>query len=125
MPDSDGAFLIFLPIGFDIVRQLRTFALPNTELKHNAPIYFLLMANHKSALKRIRSNEAKRVLNRYQHKSTRTAIKRLREATDKSKAQVLLIKVTSMLDRLAKKNIIHKNKAANNKSKLTKLVNAL
>ena len=83
------------------------------------------MANHKSALKRIRSNEAKRVLNRYQHKSTRTAIKRLREATDKSAAQVLLIKVTSMLDRLAKKNIIHKNKAANNKSKLTKLVNAL
>ena len=114
-----------MPIEFDIVRQLRTFALPNTELKHNAPLYFLLMANHKSALKRIRSNEAKRVLNRYQHKSTRTAIKRLREATDKSKAQVLLIKVTSMLDRLAKKNIIHKNKAANNKSKLTKLVNAL
>jgi len=45
------------------------------------------MANHKSALKRIRSNEAKRVLNRYQHKSTRTAIKRLREATDKTAAQ--------------------------------------
>ena len=105
--------------------RLRTFALPNTELKHNAPNIFLLMANHKSALKRIRSNEAKRVLNRYQHKSTRTVIKRLREATDKTAAQALLIKVTSMLDRLAKKNIIHKNKAANNKSKLTKLVNAL
>ncbi|MGI4875091.1 MAG: 30S ribosomal protein S20 [Janthinobacterium lividum] len=83
------------------------------------------MANHKSAIKRIRSNEAKRVLNRYQHKSTRTAIKKLRDLTDKSAAQELLKKVSSMLDRLAKKNIIHKNKAANNKSKLTKLVNAL
>ena len=111
--------------GFEFVSRIRTFALPNTELKHNAPIYFLLMANHKSALKRIRSNEAKRVLNRYQHKSTRTAIKKLRTTTDKTAAQELLKKVTSMLDRLAKKNIIHKNKAANNKSKLTKLVNAL
>ena len=88
-------------------------------------ILFFVMANHKSAIKRIRSNEAKRVLNRYQHKSTRTAIKKLRDTTDKSAAQELLKKVTSMLDRLAKKNIIHKNKAANNKSKLTKLVNAL
>lgn len=83
------------------------------------------MANHKSALKRIRSNEAKRLRNRYQHKTTRTFIKRLRSTTDKSEAQELLKKVTSMLDRLAKKNIIHKNKAANNKSKLTKLVNSL
>ena len=105
----------------------RTFALPNDE----QPAHLwgrrdtTNMANHKSALKRIRSNEAKRVLNRYQHKSTRTAIKKLRLTTDKTAAQVLLIKVTSMLDRLAKKNIIHKNKAANNKSKLTKLVNAL
>jgi small subunit ribosomal protein S20 len=88
-------------------------------------ISFFVMANHKSAIKRIRSNEAKRVLNRYQHKSTRTAIKKLRGTTDKTAAQELLKKVTSMLDRLAKKNIIHKNKAANNKSKLTKLVNAL
>jgi small subunit ribosomal protein S20 len=95
---------------------------------HSAVSYrisFFVMANHKSAIKRIRSNEAKRVLNRYQHKSTRTAIKKLRDTTDKSAAQELLKKVTSMLDRLAKKNIIHKNKAANNKSKLTKLVNAL
>ena len=83
------------------------------------------MANHKSALKRIRSNNAKRLRNRYQHKTTRTFIKRLRDTTDKSEAQELLKKVTSMLDRLAKKNIIHKNKAANNKSKLTKLVNSL
>jgi len=83
------------------------------------------MANHKSALKRIRSNNAKRLRNRYQHKTTRTYIKQLRNTTDKSEAQELLKKVTSMLDRLAKKNIIHKNKAANNKSKLTKLVNSL
>ena len=83
------------------------------------------MANHKSALKRIRSNNAKRLRNRYQHKTTRTFIKRLRNTTDKAEAQELLKQVTSMLDRLAKRNIIHKNKAANNKSKLTKLVNSL
>jgi small subunit ribosomal protein S20 len=83
------------------------------------------MANHKSALKRIRSNEAKRVLNRYQAKSTRTAIKKLRATTDATVAQELLKKVSSMLDRLAKKNIIHKNKAANNKSKLAKFVTSL
>ncbi|GAB2957954.1 30S ribosomal protein S20 [Hymenobacter coalescens] len=83
------------------------------------------MANHKSALKRIRSNEAKRVLNRYQAKSTRTAVKKLRATTDASEAQELLKKVSSMLDRLAKKNIIHKNKAANNKSSLSKYVNTL
>ncbi|MDU0370426.1 30S ribosomal protein S20 [Hymenobacter endophyticus] len=83
------------------------------------------MANHKSALKRIRSNEAKRVLNRYQAKSTRTAIKKLRGTTDASAAQEQLQKVSSMLDRLAKKNIIHKNKAANNKSKLAKFVKSL
>ncbi len=83
------------------------------------------MANHKSALKRIRSNEAKRLRNRYQSKTTRTYIKRLRGTTDKGEAQELLKKVISMLDKLAKRNIIHKNKAANNKSKLTKLVNSL
>ncbi|MBO3271615.1 MULTISPECIES: 30S ribosomal protein S20 [Hymenobacter] len=83
------------------------------------------MANHKSALKRIRSNEAKRVLNRYQAKSTRTAIKKLRATTVQSEAQEQLKKVSSMLDRLAKKNIIHKNKAANNKSSLAKFVSSL
>lgn len=83
------------------------------------------MANHKSALKRIRSNEAKRVLNRYQAKSTRTAVKKLRATTDATAAQELLKKVSSMLDRLAKKNIIHKNNAANHKSKLAKFVKSL
>ncbi len=83
------------------------------------------MANHKSAIKRIRANATKRLRNRYQAKTTRNAIKRLRSTSSKSEASELLKKVTSMLDRLAKKNVIHKNKAANNKSKLTKFVNSL
>ncbi|MDT4833120.1 30S ribosomal protein S20 [compost metagenome] len=83
------------------------------------------MANHKSSLKRIRANATKRLRNRYQAKTTRTFIKRLRAAVDKKAGAELLPKVISMLDRLAKKNIIHKNKAANNKSKLTKFVNGL
>ena len=83
------------------------------------------MANHKSALKRIRSSEAKRVVNRYKHKTTRNAIKKLREITDKKEAEVLFSSVSSMLDKLAKKNIIHANKAANLKSGLAKHVSAL
>ena len=83
------------------------------------------MANHKSALKRIRANNAKRLRNRYQLKTTRAFVRKLRAATDKTEAQTLYKEVSSMLDRLAKKNIIHKNKAANNKSKLAKLVNNL
>jgi len=83
------------------------------------------MANHKSSLKRIRSNAAKRLRNRYQAKTTRNAIKKLRGSADKATAAPLLSKVISMLDRLAKKNVIHKNKASNNKSKLTKFVNNL
>ncbi len=76
------------------------------------------MANHKSALKRIRSNKAKRILNKYQHKTTRNAIKNLRELTDKKKAEKAFPSVASMIDKLAKRNIIHNNKAANLKSKL-------
>lgn len=83
------------------------------------------MAHHKSALKRIRSNEAKRQLNKYQLKTTRTFIKRLRKTADHAEAHELYIKVSSMLDKLAKKNIIHKNKAANNKSKLAHFVQSL
>lgn len=83
------------------------------------------MANHKSALKRIRRNEAVRLRNRYQHKTTRNAIKKLRLETDKKKAEALLPSVVSMIDKLAKRNIIHANKAANLKSKLTKQVAAL
>ncbi len=83
------------------------------------------MANHKSALKRIRSNEKRRVLNKYQHKTTRNAIKALRLVEDKTEAGEKLVVVTSMIDKLAKKNIIHANKASNLKSKLTKHVAAL
>ncbi|MCK0132019.1 30S ribosomal protein S20 [Flavobacteriaceae bacterium F08102] len=82
------------------------------------------MANHKSALKRIRSNEAKRLRNKFHHKTTRNAIKALRLA-DKKDAQKQLPLVISMLDKLAKKNVIHPNKASNMKSKLTKYVSAL
>ena len=73
----------------------------------------------------IRSNAAKSLRNRYQAKTTRNAIKKLRGTTSKTEAAPLLIKVISMLDRLAKKDVIHKNKASNNKSKLTKFVNSL
>jgi small subunit ribosomal protein S20 len=83
------------------------------------------MANHKSALKRIRSNEAKRLRNRYQAKTTRTFIKRLKGATDKVEAQDLFQKVSSMIDKLAKNNIIHRNNAANKKSKLAKFVSQI
>jgi small subunit ribosomal protein S20 len=83
------------------------------------------MANHKSAIKRIRSNEAKRLRNKYQHKTTRNAVRKLRDTSDKNEAAGMLPKVASMLDKLAKNNIIHKNKAANLKSKLAKHVAAL
>ena len=83
------------------------------------------MANHKSALKRIRRNEAVRLRNRYQHKTTRNAIKKLRSETDKKKAEALLPSVVSMIDKLSKRNIIHANKAANLKSKLTRQVASL
>ena len=83
------------------------------------------MANHKSALKRIRRNEAARVRNKYQHKTTRNAIKKLKETEDKSAAEKLFVEVTSMIDKLAKKNIIHDNKASNLKSQLAGHINAL
>jgi small subunit ribosomal protein S20 len=83
------------------------------------------MANHKSAEKRIRANETKRERNRYQHKTTRTSVKKLKNATAKSDADTLLKDVSSMIDKLAKKNIIHWKKAANQKSKLAKAVNKL
>lgn len=83
------------------------------------------MANHKSALKRIRSNEAKRLVNKYQHKTTRNAVRNLRAVEDKKEAEALLNNVIAMIDKLAKNNIIHANKAGNLKSKLTKHVAAL
>jgi small subunit ribosomal protein S20 len=83
------------------------------------------MANHKSSIKRIRSNDAKRLRNRYQAKTMRNAVKELRADESKKSANEKLPKVIAMVDKLAKKNVIHKNKAANLKSKLTKKVNAL
>lgn len=83
------------------------------------------MANHKSALKRVRQDAKKRLHNRYYKKSARTAIKNLREMTDKKEAETFLPKVIGMIDKLAKHNSVHKNKAANLKSKLTKFVAAL
>ena len=83
------------------------------------------MANHKSAIKRIRRNEAVRLRNRYQHKTARNAVKRLRTTTDVAEAKQLLPNVVFMIDKLAKKNIIHKNKAGNLKSSLMKHVNSL
>ncbi len=83
------------------------------------------MANHKSAEKRIRANETKRQRNSYQHKTTRTFVKKLKTTTKKDEAQTLLKDVSAMLDKLAKKNVIHWKKAANQKSKLARQVNAL
>ena len=82
------------------------------------------MANHKSSLKRIRSSESNRLRNRYQHRTTRNAIKKLRDS-EKEEAETLYPSVVSMIDKLAKKNIIHSNKASNLKSQLAKHVGAL
>ena len=83
------------------------------------------MANHKSALKRIRNSETKRLRNRYQHKTTRNAMKRLVETENKKEAEAMFGSVVSMIDKLAKNNIIHNNKAANLKSNMAKHVASL
>jgi small subunit ribosomal protein S20 len=83
------------------------------------------MANHKSSVKRIRQSEGNKVHNKYYEKSARNAIKKLRETTEKAAAAELLPKVSSMLDKLSKKNLVHKNKVSNLKSSLTKHVNSL
>ncbi len=83
------------------------------------------MANHQSAKKRIRSNNAKRLRNRYYGKTTRNAVRKLRSTTDKKEATESLPKVVALVDKLAKRRVIHKNKAANLKSSLVKHVNQL
>ncbi len=83
------------------------------------------MAHHKSAKKRMRQDAKKRVYNRYYKKSTRTFIQNLRNMENKEEAEKFLPKVISMIDKLAKKNLWHKNKAANLKSKLAHFVNNL
>ena len=83
------------------------------------------MANHKSSIKIIRSDEAKKLRNKYQHKSTKTLIKKFQQETKKTAAKKLLPKVVSMIDKLVKNNIIHKNKASHLISQLVKQANAL
>ena len=83
------------------------------------------MANHKSALKRIRSSETKRQRNRFQHKTTRNAIRDFKALDKKKVALKQFPLVVSMIDKLAKNNIIHDNKAANLKSKLSKHLGTL
>ena len=83
------------------------------------------MAHHKSAIKRIRQIRKRRLHNRYYAKTTRNLIRNLRGTTDKAEAQALLPAVISQVDKLAKKNQIHPNKAGNIKSKLMRLVNSL
>lgn len=83
------------------------------------------MAHHRSALKRIRQNTKRRLAARYYKKTARTSIKNLRDLKDKTEALAFLPKVVSMIDRLAKRGSIHKNKAANLKSGLMRHVNHL
>ncbi|MBN1338277.1 MAG: 30S ribosomal protein S20 [Bacteroidales bacterium] len=83
------------------------------------------MANHKSALKRIRQNEARKEQNHYHKKTMRNAVKKFRNETEKATATEGFPKLASIIDKLAKKRLIHKNKAANLKSKLAKQLNAM
>jgi len=83
------------------------------------------MANHKSSLKRIRQTESRRLRNRYYAKTARNAVRRLRAMTDKAEAQAAFVGLTKMLDKLAAKNTISKNKASNLKSKLARHINKL
>ncbi|NNC85473.1 MAG: 30S ribosomal protein S20 [Bacteroidia bacterium] len=83
------------------------------------------MANHKSSIKRIRQTKTRTLRNKVQSKSMRNALKEIRSMTDKKKAQTEMPKLFSMLDRLAKKNLIHKNKAANLKSEVAVHINKL
>ena len=83
------------------------------------------MANHKSALKRIRSNDKRRLRNRYYAKTMRNMINTFRDLTDKAAAEEQFPKLTSIIDRNAKRSVIHKNKAGNLKSKLSKYMTSL
>ena len=83
------------------------------------------MANHKSSIKRIRQEEKRRLHNRYYGKTMRNAVRKLRATTSKEEAVALYPKVQKLLDKLAKTNLIHKNKAANLKSKLSAHINKL
>ena len=83
------------------------------------------MANHKSSVKRIRQEEKRRLHNRYYAKTMRNAVKKLRATSDKAEAIAMYPGVQKLLDKLAKRNIIHKNKASNLKSKLSAHISKL
>ena len=83
------------------------------------------MANHKATKKDVRQANKRRDRNRYYGKTTRNAIRELRALKEGKSAGEQLPEVASMIDKLAKKGVIHKNKAANLKSKLTRKVNGL
>ncbi len=83
------------------------------------------MANHKSSIKRIRQDKKKNLHNRYYAKTMRNAVRKLRAMTDKEEAVKLYPSVQKILDKLAKTNLIHKNKAANIKSSLAQHINSL
>ncbi|MEX0987459.1 MAG: 30S ribosomal protein S20 [Bacteroidales bacterium] len=83
------------------------------------------MANHLSAKKRIRQAESRRVRNKYQSRTARSAVRKLKDTTDKAEATEMYPKIVSMLDKLAKTNVIHKNKASNLKSKLARHIESL
>ena len=83
------------------------------------------MANHKSSIKRIRQEEKRRLHNRYYGKTMRNAVRKLRATKEKAEAVAMFPSITKMLDKLAKTNLIHKNKANNLKSKLALYINKL
>ncbi len=83
------------------------------------------MANHKSAKKRIRANDKKRLANRYYAKTMRNALKGFRALHTKAEAQERMPQVVSLIDKLAKRSVIHKNKASNLKSEVMKKVATL
>ncbi len=83
------------------------------------------MANHKSSIKRIRQTATRRLHNRYYAKTTRNAVRRVRKMTEKTEAQAAFVKLTAMLDKLAAKKLISKNKASNLKSKIARYINTL
>jgi small subunit ribosomal protein S20 len=83
------------------------------------------MANHKSSIKRIKRNDAMRLHNKYYARSTRSAVRKMRATKDKAEATEMLPKVTAMLDKLAKRNLIHSNKADRLKSQMTRHVASL
>ncbi len=101
------------------------FASPNHEWILVKDLINSKMANHLSAKKRIRQIESRRLRNKYQARTMRNAVKKLRDTTDKAEAAEMYSKVVSMLDKLAKTSVIHRNKASNLKSKLSRHVESL